>query len=100
MSKVSSAAEDHKHHSPKSLRLIVITVSTSRYRNKSLHDESGEIAVELCRQAGHKVSYKVVDDDKQMIRIQLLKALFEGAKDGAILSGGTGLSTRDVTIEA
>lgn len=35
-----------------------------------------------------------------MIRLSLMKALYEEKNDAAIFIGGTGLSPRDVTIEA
>ncbi len=41
----SHSAEEHKRQSPKKLKIAIITVSSSRYRDKTLKDESGEIAV-------------------------------------------------------
>ncbi len=96
----SHSAEEHKRQSPKKLKIAIITVSSSRYRDKTLKDESGEIAVSLCTRAGHDCTLEVVDDNKQMIRFHLLKSLFEDGRDAAILLGGTGIGPRDVTIEA
>ncbi|MGI0084740.1 MAG: MogA/MoaB family molybdenum cofactor biosynthesis protein, partial [Nitrososphaerales archaeon] len=96
----SHAAESHKHQAPKRLRIALITVSSSRYRDPSIRDDSGEKALEICRKAGHDVLLEVVDDEKQMIRLHLLRSLFEEDADVVILMGGTGLAPRDVTIEA
>lgn len=41
-----------------------------------------------------------MDDEKQMIRLHLLRSLFEEDAEAVILMGGTGLAPRDVTIEA
>ena len=98
--KTSYAADDHKRHSPKKLKIALITVSSSRFRNRDLKDESGEVALALCREAGHDCTLQVVDDNKEMIRLHVLRSLFENHRDAAILLGGTGLSPRDVTIEA
>jgi molybdopterin adenylyltransferase len=96
----SHAAESHKHEARPRLRIALITVSSSRYRDPSIRDDSGEEALALCRKADHDATLEVVDDDKQMIRLHALRALFEESSDSVILLGGTGLAPRDVTIEA
>ena len=75
-------------------------MSSSRFRDKKLSDETGEVALNLCKKAGHECTLTIIDDSKSMIRLNLMKALYEEGKDTAILMGGTGLSPRDVTIEA
>ena len=96
----SHAATSHKHESPKKLKIAVITVSSSRFRDIKLTNESGDVALNLCKKAGHQCTHSVIDDSKSMIRLSLMKALYEDGNDAAILLGGTGLSPRDVTIEA
>jgi molybdopterin adenylyltransferase len=97
---LSSSAEDHKHSSPKRLRVALFTVSSSRFRDSSLKDESGDVGMNLFRESGHEVNHAIIDDDKSMIRLSLMKALFEAENDCAVFLGGTGLAPRDVTIEA
>lgn len=63
-------------------------------------DESGDIALKLCTEAGHECSREIIDDSKSMIRLFLMKSLYEDGNDVVIFMGGTGLSPRDVTIEA
>ncbi|MHB8567835.1 MAG: MogA/MoaB family molybdenum cofactor biosynthesis protein, partial [Nitrososphaerales archaeon] len=63
-------------------------------------DDSGEVALALCKKAGHETKLEVVDDKKSMIRLHVLRSLFENGADAAIILGGTGLAPRDVTIEA
>ena len=87
------------------LRFGVITVSSSRYRAKmkgeQFSDQSAENAVRLIEAAGFSVaSTKVVDDDVHMIRLNVLKQLFEEGCDVCVTLGGTGVSPRDYTVEA
>ncbi|MCS7129450.1 MAG: MogA/MoaB family molybdenum cofactor biosynthesis protein [Candidatus Caldarchaeum sp.] len=84
--------------------MAVVTASSSRYFKKiggePFVDESGEKAVEMLRKLGHEVEYLgVVNDDLWMIRTTVAKALDE-AFDVVIVSGGTGVAPRDVTVEA
>ena len=96
----SKAATSHKDASPQKIRVALFTVSSTRFRDKSLRDESGEIAKEYLEKKGHEFSYSVIDDSRPMIRLSLFKSLFEENFDVAIFLGGTGLSPRDVTFEA
>jgi molybdopterin adenylyltransferase len=98
--KDSLAAESHKHHSPHTITIAIITVSSSRFRDRSIKDDSGEIALKLSKNAGHHATLEVVDDEKQMLRLHVLRSLFEGGADAVVTLGGTGLAPRDVTIEA
>ena len=91
---------NHKHGSKKRLKIALITASSSRFRDRSIKDDSGEEALKLCRKAGHECTLELVDDSKSMIRLHLLRALFERSADAAIILGGTGISPRDVTIES
>ena len=96
----SKAAQSHKHEAPLKLKIALITASSSRFRDQSIRDESGEIALEICKSVGHQCTLEVVDDEKSMIRLRLLQSLFSNGADAAIILGGTGLAPRDVTIEA
>lgn len=96
----SKAAMNHKRESPRKLKIALFTVSSSRFRDMKLPNETGEIAIKACRAAGHECTHEIVDDNKPMIRISLLKALYEVKNDAAIFLGGTGLSPRDVTMES
>ncbi|MCS7142311.1 MAG: MogA/MoaB family molybdenum cofactor biosynthesis protein [Aigarchaeota archaeon] len=99
------AHEEHKAHAPKHLKIAVITASSSRYRKKVLGepftDEAGDIAVKSLRERGHEVRYVgVLDDDIKMLREALLSTLSSRDIDVVMIIGGTGLTKRDVTVEA
>ncbi|MEM1937912.1 MAG: molybdopterin-binding protein, partial [Candidatus Caldarchaeum sp.] len=97
----------HQHHrskSPEKLRIAVLTASSSRYYKKvageTYTDESGMKAVEMLSKLGHEVEYLgVFNDDVWMIRTAVVKALDEPF-DAVVVTGGTGVSPRDVTVEA
>ena len=62
-------------------------------------DESGDVAVREVESAGHEMSRRtVISDDTTMIRKEV-KTFISGRDDILILTGGTGISGRDVTIE-
>jgi len=99
----------HEKHKDKSKGLTykcaVMTVSTSRYGKYGnagspgeCDDESGGIIVDLLAKAGHRVSYRLLPDDRLAIERCLMDMLSDA--DAAIVCGGTGLTASDVTIEA
>ena len=97
--------EEHKARSGESVNIAVLTVSSSRYRKEKegvqVNDSSGSLAVSSLKNGGHRVhSSSIIDDDIDMIRRSILRLLQEDRLDGIILVGGTGLSKRDVTVEA
>ncbi|MEM3670212.1 MAG: MogA/MoaB family molybdenum cofactor biosynthesis protein [Thermoprotei archaeon] len=87
------------------LRFVIVTVSSSRYQNKSrgepYKDESGDVAQSEITSKGHDVVWRtLVSDDVLQIRYAVLKSLVEKDCDVCVTLGGTGISPRDVTIEA
>lgn len=88
---------------PRRLSVIIVTVSTSKYgrkvRNEDMGDESGRIARELVKGAGHAVSKTfLISDDAAMLR-SLVTQFRAGDDDAIIFVGGTGVSPDDLTIE-
>ena len=102
MSKVS---ELHKHVSPRSIGISIVTCSTSKFaqvkRGEKADDKSGTIIERLALQAGHRVSSRcLISDSRKMIQRHVRKALSSPEIDALIITGGTGLSPRDLTIES
>jgi molybdenum cofactor biosynthesis protein B len=102
---LSKVAEHHKAIAPKSLGLFIVTCSTSRFKqvqaDKSPEDTSGDIIERLAIAAGHYVvGRKLVSDSKTVIQRTAKQALASRNANALILTGGTGLSLRDVTIES
>lgn len=97
--------EGHQKDAPKSVKIALITVSSSRYQEVILQndvdDESRSTANRIVQRLGHETaSLKLVDDDIAMIRREVLRSVYDEDVDAIILMGGTGLAKRDVTIEA
>lgn len=97
--------EEHRARGPKILRFALFTVSTSRYRAKThgehYVDDTMNTAERLVKAGGHEVAAKnVVDDDREMIQRVLRETLQDKQVDVIVFMGGTGLTRRDVTIEA
>ena len=84
--------------------MAVVTVSSSRYQKMregaEYTDESGDAACEEAERAGHKVTRRsLVSDDRTMLRREV-KGFLSGKDDVLLLTGGTGLSPRDITVES
>ncbi|MCB9793458.1 MAG: MogA/MoaB family molybdenum cofactor biosynthesis protein [Alphaproteobacteria bacterium] len=78
--------------------VVVLVLSTSRH---SRSDRSGPLLAKLLEGAGHGVHARDILPDDQGVIVQRLKAIAaEGKARAVILSGGTGLSRNDGTIEA
>ncbi|MFN7942933.1 MAG: molybdenum cofactor biosynthesis protein B [Thermoanaerobaculia bacterium] len=90
--------EEHRAAAKTALGFAVLTVSDTRNRAT---DEGGALVAELAVAAGHRVvDRKIVLDEADAIRGAVASALADRATDVVIATGGTGLSPRDVTVEA
>ena len=78
--------------------IAVMTVSDTR---TSADDKSGDTLTERIAAAGHRLAGRViVKDDVRQIRSAARKFIADKNVDVLISTGGTGLTGRDVTIEA
>jgi molybdenum cofactor biosynthesis protein B len=91
---------EHKQHAPaaRAVRIAAITVSDTRTEKT---DEGGRLLAELCRGAGFSVvSTAILRDEPADVAAQV-QALCTGQQvDAVLLTGGTGLTRRDNTVEA
>jgi molybdopterin adenylyltransferase len=81
------------------MRAAVVTVSTSRARGEG-EDRSGPALVELCEAAGIETVHETVADDRDAIATALKRLADEEAVRFVFTTGGTGMTTDDVTPEA
>jgi molybdenum cofactor biosynthesis protein B len=88
----------HRSKAPTTVRIAIISVSTTRTLET---DESGRwIAQFAGRQGHHVVSHQVVPDEADAIRQHTCQLLADPAPEALIVTGGTGITRQDVTIEA
>lgn len=88
----------HKKNLPQDIKIAVLSVSTTR---KLSEDKSGAWIKKQAKKEGHEVIiHQVVTDDIQAITELTEHVIQKICPDAIIMTGGTGLSPKDVTIEA
>ncbi len=89
---------EHRKSAPAAVRLGILSVSTTRSLSD---DESGLWMARLAKKEGHVVLFHdVVTDDITTIREAALKAIRDHSLQALLITGGTGITPKDVTIEA
>jgi molybdenum cofactor biosynthesis protein B len=80
------------------LAVAVVTISDTRDLET---DTSGALLVELLGAAGHRIAQRVlIRDDLTGIRASLAALIADPAVQVVLATGGTGITARDVTVEA
>ena len=81
-----------------SVNIAVLTVSDTR---TAANDTSGDALAERITRAGHKVADRaILKDETGVIEQKLRDWIADRGVDVVITTGGTGLTGRDVTVEA
>ncbi len=89
--------EEHKAAAVKSVRIAVITLSTTR---SPADDASGGWIKERLEALGHiVVHYEVIPDNSDAIARSVLAVIRDHHPEVMLLNGGTGVSPGDVTVE-
>lgn len=100
--------DDHGHDVIDPLYVAVVTVSTSRYDNhdpadalSTVDDPGGDTAVAAFEAAGHCVTTRaLVPDDADRIEDVLRSLLAREDVDTIVTTGGTGVTSDDMTPDA
>lgn len=80
------------------VRIAVLTVSDTR---DAAQDRSGNVLADRIEAAGHILADRmIVRDERDQITAQLREWIASEGVDVVISTGGTGLTGRDVTVEA
>ena len=89
--------KEHKAHAPKSLVLAIVTVSSTR---GLAHDKSGHWMKKRAKKKHKVVFHEVIPDNKDVIADTIRTVIQEHSPHAILVTGGTGISPADVTIEA
>jgi molybdenum cofactor biosynthesis protein B len=91
-------SEAHCKQTTSSVTCAVITVSDTRTIET---DTSGALIRDLLTTAGHRVaSSEILPDEPGQVRLRVGILCEAGGVEAIILTGGTGLASRDTTYEA
>lgn len=94
---MSDVVQQHHQTSPSSLSAAVVTVSDTRTLET---DTGGQTVIDLWTAAGHRVAAREIIPDEPVRMAELLERFFQLADCNVILlTGGTGISSRDQTFE-
>lgn len=87
----------HKAQAPKSVKVAVLTASTTR---SLADDKSGSWIKKHAEKKGHSVVFhRVVPDDREIIADTVHNIIEKHAPHAILVTGGTGVAPSDVTIE-
>ena len=89
--------EEHRQQAPATVRCAVITVSDTRTLQT---DSGGQTAVDLLVAAGHRVTAaEIIADEPEPMQALLASLCRRDDVDAILMTGGTGLGSRDQTFE-
>lgn len=82
----------------KSIHVSIVTISDTRTKKD---DKSGNLIEELLVKEGHHiVGRHILIDNQETIQNAIERIIYDDSVDVVLTNGGTGISHRDVTIEA
>lgn len=88
----------HKKKAPKIVRIGIVTASTTR---SIKGDESGQWMAKRAKKEGNEVvCHRVVPDETNAIEEAVLFAIDKKKAQVVVVTGGTGITPKDVSIEA
>jgi len=91
------STKEHRSGAPKQVTVGIVSVSTTR---SLADDKSGNWISKHLRREGHEVVFRrMVPDESQSIRSTILDAIGDISPQVILMTGGTGISRKDVTIE-
>ena len=98
MTDPAATPREHKAQAPRSVGCWVLTVSDTKTPET---DTSGALIRELLNAAGHRVvGFTIVRDEPADVQRVVREACGDDRVQAVIVTGGTGITSRDATFEA
>jgi molybdenum cofactor biosynthesis protein B len=98
VSRADAVPSEHRASAPRSIGCFVLTISDSK---TEATDTSGALIRERLTEAGHAVvGHAIVRDEPAQVTALIRKGCADAAVEAFILTGGTGVTSRDSTFEA
>ena len=92
------SSKAHKKNAPRTVKTGIITVSTTRSLKD---DQSGHWISKRAKKEGHEVVFhQVIPDEIEIIARTVMAVIKDPAPQALLVTGGTGISSKDVTLEA
>jgi molybdenum cofactor biosynthesis protein B len=94
--------EEHRKQSPSKVKIGVITLSDSKYKDylqSKQTDVSGKMITDAVENKHELVSYSIIPDESKLLLSQVIDIIENKKADVIITTGGTGIGSRDITIE-
>jgi len=96
--RADAVPQEHRAHAPRSVGCFVLTISDSKTPET---DTSGALIRELVSAAGHRVTgHAIVKDEPDQVAAVIRSGCAAPSVEAFILTGGTGITSRDSTYEA
>lgn len=90
--------EEHKSRAPLKVTIGIFSMSSTRSIDE---DISGKWIRDEAEKLGHEVVlHKVIDDDMESVSDAVISSVEGLSPDILLLTGGTGIAPKDVTVEA
>src|SRR6266404_563205 len=94
---MSQSTAEHRAEAPQRVRCAIITVSDTR---TLATDRGGPLIADFLTAAGHEVvAREIVPDEPATMRALLSKLGERSDLDAILMTGGTGIGSRDQTYE-
>ncbi len=94
------SSEKHREEASTDLAIKVITISDSlAEKGKKEKDESGKIIKKKLKNKGYSVERDLIPDNSEAIESELEKNVKNTELDAIITTGGTGITSRDKTVD-
>ncbi len=94
---MTATHEEHRSQGPASIRCAVVTVSDTRTLE---NDTGGQTVIVHLTGAGHTVTHReIIPDEPERMRPLLESLCGRDDIDAILLTGGTGIASRDLTFE-